>query len=89
MKESEEITMLRQQLADADAERTVLINSIKKILDLVGLFPLPPEKEIKKRAIKALSSLSTDLVFNPKEIETKFGFLKELLPLAEKYGKTT
>lgn len=83
----EENIELKRQLAECEAERDLIVRNLKKGMEVLGLYPLPDEKNIKKTVLKTLSGIISDFTFNQKEVYAKFDFIKELQPLAKKYSK--
>ncbi len=83
--DAEKVIYLEAALKREQEERKAIIDTLKKALSVLGLFPVPNEKEIKKVAIKSISSLATQFITNPKGVEQKFAFFADIMPIVEKY----
>lgn len=85
MSAAEENIYLREILKREQEERKLLISTIKRALSVIGLFPIPDEKNAKRAAVKAVTQLGSQMLINSKAVEEKFSFLADLMPIIEKY----
>lgn len=85
MTAEEENIYLREMLKREQEERRTIVRNIKRAMQVLGLYPTPPDGNVKKAAVKAITSLTSQLVVNSKALEEKFSFFQELAPIIDKY----
>lgn len=84
-KQKRQLEEQESKLAEVEKERNMIIDGVKKALSVIGLYPVPDDGKVKRKALNALSSLVADFTIRPKVVEQKFSFIAELLPIIDKY----
>lgn len=80
-----EIQRLQTELETLKNEHTLVVHTIVRVLKSVELWPLTENDNLAKKAIKGVQSVITDSMLNPKRLQERFDFLKDIYPLCEKY----
>jgi hypothetical protein len=65
-------------------EYAVVIRTVIKTLQAVGIWPVTDKIEISK-VIKTVSSLAFDSMLPGSNIKERFAFIKDIIPIAERY----
>jgi len=76
--------VLQQKYNDSEADNKQIVENIVKLLNALGLLPFSEDEGMMKKILKAVKNLATDAMLNPKGLERKFDFLKEIAPLIDK-----
>ena len=72
-------------IAELEAEKMLIVRTIIKTLNSVGLWPIRKEDNLASKAIRGVKSVIFDSVANPDSLAKRFDFLQEVFPLCEKY----
>jgi hypothetical protein len=76
-------------IAELEAEKMLIIKTIIKTLNSVGLWPLRKEDNLASKAIRGVKGVISESVFKPDALAKRFSFLEEVYPLCEKYKDVT
>jgi UDP-N-acetyl-D-mannosaminuronate dehydrogenase len=76
---------LKAKLAELEQEHLLVVRTIIKTLNAVGLWPIKEGDNLATKALKEVSQIIFKSTINPGAIEKQFDFVKEIYPLCEKY----
>lgn len=81
----EENNRLRAELETLKAEHLTIVKTVIRVLKSVELWPLAANDNVASKAMKGVKSVIAQAMINPKALEERFSFIKDIVPLAEKY----
>jgi cell division septum initiation protein DivIVA len=76
---------LQSELSQLQDEHMLVVKTVVKTLKSVELWPLKENDNIASKAIKGVKTVITQSMLNPKALEERFSFVREIISLAEKY----
>jgi len=83
----QENEQLHAIIEDRDEDLKEIARTLYQMLNALGLTneDLSDQKKAKKKVMKELGSITSELIFNSKAVEERFSFLKNFQPLFEKH----
>lgn len=81
----EENTRLKAELEALQIEHSLVVVTVIKTLKSVGLWPVQEGDNLTAKAIKSVKGIITESMLNPGKLAERFDFIKDIVPLCEKY----
>jgi hypothetical protein len=76
---------LQAELTALQEEHSLVVITIIKTLSSLGLWPLKEGDNYMSKVMKSVKTIVTDSMLFPDKIATRFSFMKEIIPMCEKY----
>lgn len=80
-----ENSRLLAELNALQEEHSLVVITVIKTLKSVDLWPVKEGDNLTSKAIKGVKGIMTDAMLNPDKLAKRFDFIKDIVPLCEKY----
>ncbi|NJK98339.1 MAG: hypothetical protein HC905_28545 [Bacteroidales bacterium] len=76
---------LQAELTALQEEHSLVVVTVIKTLQSVELWPIKEGDNLTSKAIKGVKTIMFESAVNPTKLANRFNFIKDIIPLCEKY----